>query len=119
MDVAAPTFHLLEIPSGTTIQESWDARTLELGTECLDCRTVGGGVSSIPIGTPTPSDPGRYTVTVPFTTALPDGCSKSGMCTLTDPQGAAFAPMSTCLPANASAEFDLPPSGDITVDVVL
>jgi hypothetical protein len=123
---------LHRLAPGDSFTLSWDARSLVTCTETVDCSTEGLpglGTASQVVGASQPVGAGPYSVSVAAVTAVPQGCSGDGT-TFTCPMSYSGGPggpfnnppaIQVECPADvtASASFELPASGDVSVPVAL
>jgi len=107
---------------------SWDAREFVVMTEIVKCPTVGTGTQDVPVLRPIPQpvSPGHYRATMAVYDALPMGCTDytdAGVAFCSYPYGNTAPVVSdyrACVAdKTAWAEFDLPESGDIEVDLLI
>jgi hypothetical protein len=122
--------HYHHLRSGDGLTLTWDARVLVTYTEPYDC--AAHGFPGLPpamqlLGVHQPMGPGSYSVTIPIAATLPAGCmaiagTDDYDCNATiDPMGAPPQAIQLVCPYSAAqtANFDLPPMGDVAVGVPL
>ena len=111
---------------------TWDARELAIATEVRKCPTIPGQTQDMPVlhQFPQPVAPGHYRVRVPVLDSLPRACTEqpnsgrtscSQFCSNTSPAGICSLREYQACPGDrtATAEFDLPESGDVAVDLLV
>jgi hypothetical protein len=121
---------LQSLPSLPTL--TWDARELAVATEVRKCPTVPGQTQDVPVLHPFPQPvaAGHYRVRVPVLDSLPRACTEqpdsgrascSQFCSTTSPAGVCSLREFQGCPSDraATAEFDLPESGDVAVDLLV
>lgn len=113
--------------AGGTAELTWDGRGLATCTEAVDCSTrgwPGAGFQLTTRAVAQPVAPGRYRATFGFFDALPDECSAGGgdgtaSCSRFGPPGfPGGRGWARCeSERTVSVEFELPMTGEVTVDV--
>jgi hypothetical protein len=114
-------------PSGTTVVRAvttttavdltWDAREITIVREATSC--PHGGVASYDHAFAKPVPPGHYSARFAVFGALPAACGTNGICSPPVTTSQTALPYASICTSDApvDVEFDLPPTGNITVPV--
>jgi len=114
---------LQHLAAGDTTTLTWDARSMATCTEEIDCSSWGGGKQSIQTGALQPIlGGGHFHVEFAYDGILPAGCVANGDRAVCSAQANMpdWGTRHLCpSQATAGADFTLPSSGDVAVDVTI